>query len=91
LPDYYKLEDGIMRAVAERFGLEYPIPPEVKHIDERLLATEKEQIMNSDFDWPGLPEPIPHLRIALWPPIMAERKFLDRFYELTAQCSREAA
>jgi 5'-deoxynucleotidase YfbR-like HD superfamily hydrolase len=38
LPDYKRVEDGIHRKVAERFGLPYAIPPEVKNIDDRILV-----------------------------------------------------
>ncbi len=52
LTNYGVAESGIMRAVAERFGLVWPMPPEVKELDERIGLTEKWAILpRVDFAW----------------------------------------
>jgi len=45
-PPYFEIEEGIMRAVAEKFGLVWPVPSNVKLADNILLWTEKEQLMS---------------------------------------------
>lgn len=46
LPDYRALEERIMAVIAKRFNLVYPFPPEIKHADKVLLATEVRDIGN---------------------------------------------
>ena len=41
LPDYKAVEELVMRAVAERFGLSWPMPDEIHAADERCIAIEK--------------------------------------------------
>ena len=40
LPDYVKLEDNLMRVIAAKFGIPFPISPEVKIEDKRQLEFE---------------------------------------------------
>jgi hypothetical protein len=37
-------EDAVLRVVAERFGLPWPVPPEVKAADARALRAEAEEV-----------------------------------------------
>lgn len=70
------------RAIAERYGLLYPRPPEVKVADIRLVLTEKRDLMfdNGD-DWsksfPGF-KPYEYFHIRGWAPEYAKRMFLER-------------
>lgn len=76
------IEDGICRAMAERFGLRFPWPPSVKRADLVLLATEARDLMAPPPQPWGLPyEPLPG-RIEPWAPERAEAEFLLRFAEL---------
>jgi hypothetical protein len=81
LRDYYRLEEGIMRAVAERFNLPWPMPDDVKQADEAVLSKEKDAIMVSNFDWGPLPIPA-DMPISCWPPALAKEYFLRRFHQL---------
>jgi uncharacterized protein len=81
MPNYYRLEEGIMKAVAKRFNLPWPMPAEVKEADEKLLATEKAQLMEQSFHWPNLPDPLP-ITIDPWPWESAKAQFLNRFHVL---------
>jgi len=40
LPQYTVLEKGIERAIANKFGLRYPWPPEIKALDNAILLAE---------------------------------------------------
>lgn len=37
---YRRAEDRLLRRIADEFGLCWPVPPEVKEADNRMLATE---------------------------------------------------
>jgi 5'-deoxynucleotidase YfbR-like HD superfamily hydrolase len=37
---YFELEDRITQAIFDRFGLDYDMPPEIKHADNIMLLTE---------------------------------------------------
>jgi Predicted hydrolases of HD superfamily len=77
-----RLEDRLLRAVAARFGLPWPMPAAVRHADDVLLATERRDLMvDRGVSWPDLPAPLPD-PIAPWSPEMAEDVFLLRFNQL---------
>jgi len=87
LPDYKVIERRIETAVLGRFGLPVDLPPEVKHADMVMLATEKRDLMPAHRDeWEcingamPLAEPI----VALYPE-QARSIFLRRFHEITAR------
>jgi hypothetical protein len=79
---YKKFEARLEEAIAERFGLVYPYPAEVKWADNVMLRTEQRDLMPPAFRhegedyYPGTIEP--------WAPDAAGAAFLHRFYELTA-------
>jgi uncharacterized protein len=85
LPDYRTIEARVERVVLEAFGLQLPLPEEVKRADLVMLATEKRDLMPAGAagTWgllkgiSPLPEPIVPLA-----PKEAERLFLDRWTEL---------
>lgn len=85
LPDYKAIEHRVEAAVLGRFNLSADLPPEVKHADLVLLATEQRDLMNRrGGQWGCLAgiEPLPE-RIVPITPALARNLFLDRFYELT--------
>lgn len=51
LPGFREVEAPIWAAVADYFGIDRQLPPEVKHADRVALATEKRDLL------PGHPEP----------------------------------
>lgn len=82
LPNYTAIEDGVQRAIAEAFGLPWPLPAEVKRADNQILADEAAQLMAPPpEDW-FLPDPPSGTAINPLPPEAAETLFLDRFREL---------
>lgn len=85
LPDFHTLEANIMRAVCDRFGLPLIEPPEVKHADRVLLATERRDLMPSPPRPWLLAENVAPLEkvIRPWAPIVAELAFLSAFERLS--------
>lgn len=45
LTNYKAIEDRLMRCIAERFDIDWPIPPHIKALDERVGLSEAAQIM----------------------------------------------
>lgn len=71
LPDYKKYEDNLMRVIAEKFGFEYPLNPEIKRIDAELLQLEWENLVVYD-----------NLEFDCLPKEDAKIAFLATYYEL---------
>lgn len=45
LTNYKEIEDRLMRVIADKFGFEYPLHPDVKEVDEQMLQTEWNHLM----------------------------------------------
>ena len=79
-PQIIALERAVLEAICQRFGLAWPLPPEVKVADTVAAATEAAQLR------PGVAHELdcPPLEVALEPmsPELAEAAFLRRFEEL---------
>lgn len=88
--EFCEAETRVLHAIAERFGLPWPIPRSVKRADEELLATECRDVMGGEVagDWCLTYEPSENV-ITPWSPQESEHAFLARFHELTA--ARRAA
>jgi hypothetical protein len=43
LPDYREIENNLMRVILEKYGLNFPMPEEVKLADKAVLAAEMQQ------------------------------------------------
>ena len=83
MPDFGLFEDLLLEVIADRFGLSSPIPPEVKHADAVMLATEKSALMGAEpAPWGEILEPLDPEMIHGWEPEKAKQKFLERFEEL---------
>lgn len=85
LPDYKAIEQRVEMAIAEKFGTSFPMLPQVKAVDTRMLKTEVINLMpKAAQEWDCLRgiEPFPVI-IHSWSPGFAKRAFIDRFYELT--------
>jgi len=78
---YKQIEHLIMQAIAQKFGIQYPFHESIKEADERMLFTEKRDLL-PPMDWGWTREPYKEEVIA-FSPIHAEIEFLKRFYELT--------
>lgn len=84
LPGYYDLEHEIMMAVAGVYDFSWPMPPEVKHIDNAICNDERAQNMrlseHPDLHWPQ--EPALGIKLKLWSPREACSNFLAAFCEV---------
>lgn len=82
LPEYQAAEEHLMRVIAERFELPWPIPEMVHEADMTLLITERRDLMGNPVgDWGIDVDPLPG-RIDPLSPSAAERAYLARFDEL---------
>lgn len=82
MPQYRDVEDRVMLAIAERFGLDPQMPAEVKAADSRILLDERAALMGDPAgDWQVDGEPF-GVRIEAWPPASAREEYLHRFAEL---------
>ncbi len=83
---YVDAEDRVWEAVCERFQIDPVMPPSVKDADNRILLTERDELMRhhgAQHEWEqdGL-EPLSVL-VTGWAPPRAEREYLARFHELS--------
>lgn len=72
-PFYKEVEDGIMKAAAEKFGFIYPLPEEIKIIDEYALQREWEILM--------IDENPNDLKLTSLPKDEVKEEFLRSFYK----------
>lgn len=82
LPEYKVIEDRVMQCVAQRFGLSWPMPQEVKELDYRVVGNERILLSPSRMAWSYLPVPIESVTINCWSPQVAKIQFLTLYYEL---------
>lgn len=82
-PAYTELTDRVERAIADRFGLQWPIPDLVHQADKMALAIEKRDLRKkiAVCDWSqwDLPAPPDGLRLTASTSICAEIEFLEAF------------
>ena len=71
IPEYYVIEDKLMRKICIKYNINYPMRPNVKKIDAIALQYEWDNGVLSD-----------QLKSEAWDQPTAKQKFLDRFYEL---------
>ncbi|HLL29026.1 MAG TPA: phosphohydrolase [Xanthobacteraceae bacterium] len=84
LSNYAEIEHEIMLTVAKRYGIQWPVPDEVKRLDNAILADERAQNMATmdvpPRDW-GSDEPPLHVKLCFWSPETAATEFLSSFYQ----------
>ncbi|MGX9443892.1 phosphohydrolase [Nitrobacteraceae bacterium UC4446_H13] len=79
LPEYRAIEERLEAVIARRFDLVYPIPAEVKRLDNAILADERDQAMAAPpQDW-RLSEPPLGITLQFWAPDKAEFEFRAAF------------
>lgn len=86
LPQYREMEQRILVAICDRFGLPREEPPCVKDADRMMLAIEARDLMPNPTLWSlayGEIQPIQGIKIDPLPPEEAARAFLNRYYQLT--------
>lgn len=78
------LEDEIDETIFQRFGVPYPMAPEIKEVDRRMLATEHLYLMPGGVsERKAMGEPYDDLTIMNFAPEVAEQLYLKRFHELS--------
>lgn len=87
LPEYKEMEVRAMQVIAERFGLPWPQPPQLKQFDLLALALEARDLMHQSevlYDQHGniLKLELPPMVLHAWSPAVAKSRFLVRFGEL---------
>jgi len=80
---YKSFEQQVLAVIAEKFGLEFPMPKSVKAVDMLMLATEKRDLLKNSEKWGSIKgiHPIEE-EIIPWPPERAKREFINRFKQL---------
>ncbi len=73
-------EKSALEKLANKYGLSWPMPPEIKLMDNRMLATEARDLMN-DPPWKELPPSLP-FRIEPWTPTRSFVEYRDLLTEL---------
>jgi hypothetical protein len=80
LSNYAEIENGLMAAIAQRFGLQWPMPLEIKRLDNAILADELAQNMAAPpRDW-RLTESALGVTLRFWTPAEAKYQFTTAFY-----------
>lgn len=82
LPGYRDLENKLDLTIREKFGLPMAMSPQVKWVDDVMLATERRDLMpETATPWVWLPEPYGPT-IKPWSPERAQDEFLERYKHL---------
>lgn len=85
MPHFCAVEDQVMLTIAEHFGIDATMPPEVHRADTRILLNERAALFDKPAgDWGIDLEPL-EVTIQAWSPAQAEQEYLLRFAELTGQ------
>lgn len=83
LKSYAAIENANWLAIAERFGLIWSLPTEVKDADDSVLMAERDAIVNPKRVWSVTAEPA-LVPIFCFGPKTANALFLQRLHQLTA-------
>jgi hypothetical protein len=95
MPEYVKMEDKIMEAIAKKYGFEYPFHPAIKHADLTMLSIEAHHLLPSKGnDWemwlyrkrPPVMEPYKPIGMS---PDTARQVFLDKYFEILVAMREE--
>lgn len=79
---YAEIESSVMLVIAEKFGFSPYLSTELAELDHRIQADEARALL-ADSSWTNKIKPL-GIVIFCWDWDMAERKFLERFKQLTA-------
>ena len=83
---YRRIEARNWAVIAEKFGLPVVLPQCVHDADIAVLRAEQNALMlplPADQGWPDYAADV---EIQCWPPEVAEKRFLDRFFDLSKGC-----
>lgn len=83
LPDYALIEQRVENAIAERFGLPWPMPEAIKKADRAMLKREVEVLFPAHVSVQlGLPGAPATVTPECWWPKRAKERFLERYRQL---------
>lgn len=88
IPQYREAEDALWEVLCERFGMSLALPPEIKEMDNRVLMTERRDLLNPSLHRWSVSEAAfaPLLsKIIPWRPQTSEQIFLSKYSELTGE------
>ena len=90
LPQYKVIEKRIEQVIFLRFGIDWPPSPDVKFVDQCVMAAEQDVLMPSGTnEWLSNTEVrAAEVEIRVLDPTAAKKMFLDRFNEL--KCDQAA-
>jgi hypothetical protein len=81
LTNYLDIERRLEGVIAARFNTHFPMPEEVRKIDQALLHVEMLQIMAPPpAPWHAITEPPLDIELQCWEPNFAKAMFMDTFY-----------
>jgi uncharacterized protein len=92
MPDYRHHEDALMRVIADRFGLPWPMPDAVKQVDMGMLLIERRCLLAESRlpwgfaqggEWNEWTDAMCDVDLPCWSPSQAYNEFVQRFAELT--------
>ena len=85
LKEYQNVEDKILAAIAERFGMSLPWPKRVGEADKIMMATEARDLMSPGcLAKKGYPPPTT-IKIEPWSQLKARNSWLCEYHQLFAQ------
>lgn len=86
LTNYSNIENRLMAVIAKKFNFTWPMPEEVKIGDNRMITTERFQVMPKGDDYNLVPSdkyPAYKIKITEITAKQAKEAFINRFKELT--------
>ncbi|KKW09802.1 MAG: hypothetical protein UY48_C0053G0004 [Candidatus Gottesmanbacteria bacterium GW2011_GWB1_49_7] len=84
LVNFKEIENRILMAIIENFGLTWPMPKSVHYVDSHIVATEANQLWGRTLDWTKHFDSMPSVNVYSWNSDRAKKEFLARFEELSA-------
>lgn len=77
LPDYRRIEDKVTKVINEKYGIPFPLSESCHRADKEVFQWEYSGLMLKNFQF------------VYWDVETAERKYLERHYELLAKLKEE--
>lgn len=86
-PEYRRIEARVWSVIAKKLGLPEELDPCVKEADNRMLVTEKRDLLpQTSLTWEWAKDiSAAAARIVPWPPELARQRYLERHDELVLQ------
>lgn len=81
MPEYIAIEALVMRAIADKFGFDFPLSPCVKEADNVMLETEHRDLQPG-VQWSVEFATAREAKIEVMDMLTAQEQFLDFFYSL---------